>query len=217
MTKYYTLLGFICLFLCSCTMLQDSTYRLVCDYNYGVATTYIGTGGDYSYTFHIHDGPGTLIEKQIWIEEPLFANVKIRDRASDTILSFNQKPSSVIDINWSELFNNKIKSYNQKIQMDLPKEFTRYDGCRIWFLFRNGEILVVYVYRSGEPEEEDISKGFLSGMSSRRIWREQNYILADGTPFDWNECADYFDSHPKATIKDFVKWLKNKKHNGKKI
>ena len=49
------------------------------------------------------------------------------------------------------------------------------------------------------------------GILDRRIWRKRNYVLADGTPFDWNECAGYFDSHLKATIKDFVKWLKNKK------
>lgn len=207
MARYHILSVFFCLFLCSCTMLQDSAYRLVCDYNYEVRITYIGTGDDYSVAFRIHEGPNTLIERHIWRKPPPYTNEKIRDRRDDGIMSFNQKPSSVINISWSELFNGKEVSYNQKITMNVPKEFTRYDGSCVWFLFRNGEVLVVYIYKSGPPREEHKPEGILD----RRIWRKRNYVLADGTPFDWNECAGYFDSHLKATIKDFVKWLKNKK------
>ena len=207
MARYHVLWVFFCLFLCSCTMLQDSVYRLVCDYNYSVKTTYIGTGDDYSVEFRIHEGPNTQIAEYAWRQPPPYTDKKIKDRGFSGIGFFNQKPSPVINISWTELFNGKEVSYNQKVTMNVPKEFTRYDGVEIWFLFRNGEVLVIYTYKSGPPREEYKPEGILD----RRIWRKRNYILADGTPFDWNECADYFDSHPRATIKDFVKWLKNKK------
>ena len=119
-----------------------------------------------------------------------------------TIDSFRKKPFPYIDLHWGvrsnkQYWNDKYTIYHTRVDMTLPPQFTKRDGCGIDFLFYHSEVLVVYTYYYGKPTE-------------MYPLRQTKRILPDGTPYESRDFENYMNANPNATVSDFMKYQRTK-------
>ena len=92
------------------------------------------------------------------------------------------------------------KRYKELLSINLPKEFTAYDGAAIIFCFdNNGRAWVAYEYYYGSSDE-DAKNSYM-----RRISRKRKTVLGDGTNFNINDYSKYKQSNPRGTLEDFLR------------